>query len=409
MRQKQVFLFDTTLRDGQQCPGAGMSFKHNLEYAHLAARLGIDVLEAGFAAASQTDYDIVSKIVEEIAPIEEGPMIASLCQLRKKQIETTIEVLEPGLKYHKSRLHTYLPVDPNLMEASLGDYAHEKNKILMDVYTLVSMAAQTGLQVEFSPEGYSRMGENFDFTTDVIRAAVSAGATVINCPDTIGGASHREGKNYFVEHMKIHAAIISQEFPGKNIIWSAHCHNDLGLALENSMNAVFDGPVTQIEGCINGIGERAGNVSLEQCIVYLKQFGKGEIFCRANSEYIQPISDFVAQHMLTRQRHWPVTGENAACHTSGGHTNAILKNPMSYQPFDPREMGKEISFMFGPLSGGNHAKAVIEKQGYRCEENEKADIAQFIKSHYADRRKGITDEELIHAYLLYRETKELTV
>ncbi|NMC63920.1 MAG: 2-isopropylmalate synthase, partial [SAR324 cluster bacterium] len=267
---------------------------------------------------------------------------------------------------------------------------------------------KAGLEVEYSPEGYSRMADNFDFVTDVIRAAVEGGASVINCPDTIGGACWLQGEDYFVEKLKRHAAIIKKEFPEREITWSTHCHNDFGMAVQNSLNAVFFGPARQIEGCINGVGERAGNTSLEQCIMIIKHFAAYQdpdhpFFTRARIENLQKISDFVNRFMLPRQPHWPIAGENAAKHSSGGHTNAVLRNPLAYQPFDPRETGKEITFLFGPLSGGNHAKSIIEQYGYVCEDSEKAKIAQFLKDFYIERRKGITDEELLHGYFEYRK------
>jgi 2-isopropylmalate synthase len=232
---------------------------------------------------------------------------------------------------------------------------------------------------------------------------------VINCPDTIGGASTFQGSDYFVESMKRHAAIISAEFPKSEIIWSVHCHNDFGLAVQNSVNGVFQGPARQIEGCMNGIGERAGNAALEQCIMVIEQFGKtmngangAGFYTTIATEHLQAASDFVGANMLPRQPHSPVCGDNAAKHSSGGHTNAVLKNPLAYQPFDPRSIGKEISFMFGPLSGGNHAKSIIESFGYSCDDSEKAKIGQFIKDCYADRRKGITDMELMDAYYRFR-------
>ena len=127
---------------------------------------------------------------------------------------------------------------------------------------MVKIAGDAGCEVEFSPEGYSRMRKNFDFTTELFRAAIQAGATIINCPDTIGGACLIQGKDYFVENMKKHAQLMKHEFPNIQIMWSAHCHNDFGLAVQNTINAVFKGPARQIEGCINGIGERAGNAAL---------------------------------------------------------------------------------------------------------------------------------------------------
>jgi 2-isopropylmalate synthase len=193
----------------------------------------------------------------------------------------------------------------------------------------------------------------------------------------------------------------------RTIRWSVHCHNDLGLALDNTMTAIFSGPARQIEGCINGVGERAGNVSLEQCIILIEQFGKEvhseySFYTDINLEMLTSASDFIAQKMLARQPHWPITGENAARHSSGGHTNAVLRNPMAYQPFNPTIVGKQISFVFGPLSGSNHVKEILEKNGFNCPNEEKTTIAQAIKNHYSDRRKGITDEELIAGFMEFR-------
>ncbi|OGT31211.1 MAG: 2-isopropylmalate synthase [Gammaproteobacteria bacterium RIFCSPHIGHO2_12_FULL_35_23] len=405
-KQQQIFIFDTTLRDGQQSPGAGMSFEDNLIYADYAEELGVDILEAGFPAASQNDFKIVHTIAKNMAERQSKMIIAALCQLREEQVICTMEALQPSLKKRKARLHTYVPVDPNLMQASLGNLAQNYSHIITEVHRLIKLAADFGFEVEFSPEGYSRMEHNFDFVTDVIRAAISAGARIINCPDTIGGATRWQGEKYFISKMQQHADIIASEFPGYAVIWSVHCHNDLGLALDNTMAAVFSGPACQIEGCINGVGERAGNVALEQCIIMIDQFGK-----KVNPEYnfytsidlkkINKISNFIAEKMLMRQPHWPIIGENAARHSSGGHTNAILKNPMAYQPFDPERVGNKISFVFGPLSGSNHAKDILEKNGFYCPAEEKMQIAQAIKDRYSARRKGITDEELIEGFKEY--------
>lgn len=414
MNQKnRVKIFDTTLRDGQQCPGAGMTFEQNLRYAHLATRLGIDVLEAGFPSASKVDFDIVREIANQLASIESGPVVAGLCQLRREQVEKTIESLLPAVPFKKARMHVYLPVSPALIQASLGDKALDKNGLVKDVEDFVRLAVNAGLEVEFSPEGYSQMGENIDFVTDAIRAAVVGGASVINCPDTLGGACEYQGEEYFVNKMSMHAAVIAEEFPERDITWSMHCHNDFGLAVENSINGVFRGPARQIEGCINGVGERAGNAALEQVIMVIKHFGhlanpEAPFHTRIKTEMLQEVCDFIGKYMLPRQPHWPICGDNAAKHSSGGHTNAILSNPQAYQPFDPAEVGKNISFLFGPLSGGNHAKSIIEERGYICEEAEKAEVAQYIKDLYADRRKGITDTELLQGYFQYRAPIKVT-
>lgn len=406
----RIYIFDTTLRDGQQSPGAGMSVEDNIHYADLANLLRVDVLEAGFPAASQTDSDIVTTIAQRMADKQSEMIIAGLCQLREAQLVKTMQALQPSVAVKKARIHTYVPVDPNLMKASLGDLADNKVKIVETVYHLIKMAVKAGFEVEFSAEGYSRMGDHFDFTSDLFRAAVKAGVRVINCPDTIGGAARIEGKHYFVRHMSQHAALIKKEFPDSDIIWSAHCHNDFGLALDNSIDAVVSGPARQIEGCINGIGERAGNLALEQCVMYFKHFGDREdpdhpYYTNVDIRHLKSISDFIAAKMLPRQPHSPIVGDNAARHTSGGHTNAILSNPLVYQPFDPKEIGGEVTLAFGPFSGGNHAKQIIEKHGYECSDKDKAWIAQQIKQLYSDRRKGITEQELIAGYLKVRENR----
>ena len=410
MSKNKIHIFDTTLRDGQQSPGAGMSFDDNIKYADLADKLNIDVLEAGFPSASNTDFEIVNTISKKMAERGSNMIIAGLCQLRPKQVEITMDSLRPSLAGGNARVHMYLPVDQNLAVASLGS-KNDFEQNIKNVYSMVKMAADEGFEVEFTPEGYSRLGDSFDYVSDVIRAAVSAGATIINCADTIGGACEREGEEYFVKNMIKHAEIIKTEFPDKNIIWSSHCHNDLGLALENSMNAVFDGPALQVEGCINGVGERAGNASIEQCVMFINLFGKQkdiEYYNDVNIEGFKEISDFIGDKMLPRQPHSPITGLNSARHTSGGHTNAILNNPLAYQPFDPKSVGSEVSFVFGPLSGGNHAKKIIEENGYICDDKEKAMMAQSIKDMYSDRRKGITDDELVNAYKKLRAPINVT-
>jgi len=157
MNNRQIYIFDTTLRDGQQSPGAGMTFKDNLGYAELANLLQIDVLEAGFPAASSTDFTIVNTIAKNMADKNSNMIIAALCQLREQQFEKTMEALQPSLAIGKARLHTYVPVDPNLMQASLGTLALDKVKIISELYRLITLAVTSGYEVEFSPEGYSRL------------------------------------------------------------------------------------------------------------------------------------------------------------------------------------------------------------------------------------------------------------
>ncbi|MCX8514967.1 MAG: LeuA family protein, partial [Burkholderiales bacterium] len=407
LHSTKIDILDTTLRDGQQSPGAGMSFEHNIKYAHLANKLGIDILEAGFPAASKTDYKIVETISQDMASIKSKIIVSALCQLRENQVEQTIKSLESSSKFKRGRMHIYIPIDPELMEASLGVMAQQKDLILIKINNFINLAVKAGLEVEFSLEGYSRQKSNFNFATEAFIAAVSAGATVLNFPDTIGGASRYEGEDYYLNQIRKHKQIITTQFPNIDFKWSTHCHNDFGLALDNSLTGVFEGVINQVEGCINGVGERAGNVALEQIIMNIKHFGnldhlQYKIHTDINIIYLQEISDFIAQNMLIRQPHYPIVGANAASHSSGGHINAILKNPLAYQPFNPKEIGGAIKFVFGPLSGSNHAQEIIHQYGYSCSDDEKITIAQFIKDYYTDRRKGITNDELMQAYFIYR-------
>ncbi len=204
----QIYILDTTLRDGQQSPGAGMSYADNLHYSSLAHKLKIDILEAGFPSASNTDFKIVNQIAKDMAYIKSEMKISGLCQLREDQVHKTMEALAPSLAINRARIHIYVPVDPELMPVSLGNLANDKPLIIETVHKLIKVMTSTGFEVEFSPEGYSRMRDNFDFTTDVIRAAVDAGAGIINCPDTIGGASRYEGENYFVNKITLSYNIV---------------------------------------------------------------------------------------------------------------------------------------------------------------------------------------------------------
>lgn len=404
MPSTQIYILDTTLRDGQQSPGAGMSFEDNIAYANIAHKLRIDILEAGFPSASKADFAIVNQISKNMAKINSPMIISSLCQMREDQVIKTMSALEPSLAIKKARIHIYVPVDPELMGASLGKLAEDKPAIIAEIHRLIKMMYERGFEVEFTPEGYSRQRENFNFVTELIRAAIKGGATIINCPDTIGGASRFQGDEYFVNSMKKHKEIMKNEFPDKEIIWSMHCHNDYGTALDNSLTGVFSGGARQIEGCINGVGERAGNVALEQCIMMIRQFGKtnNNLYTNVDIRYLKEASDFIAERMLPRQPHSPIVGKNSAAHTSGGHINAILNNPLAYQPFNPEDIGSEISFVFGPLSGSNHAQQIIKKFNYICDDHEKTIITQAIKDLYSERRKGITDEELLLGYKNYR-------
>ena len=407
MREEPVFIFDTTLREGQSCPGAGMGLEANLEYARCAARFGVNVLEVGFPSSSSLDFHTVSTVVNELASERSGPTLAALSPLSDQAIERTLEALAPVTSQGRGRLHLYIPIDLQLLNFSINDAPSSTEDVLklMDVH--ISKAVKEGVEVQFTPQGYSRPGLHEQFTTEMLRVAVGAGAGIINCPDTVGCAYPYEGEHYFVNRMRTHAALIQEEFPERQIVWSTHCHNDFGLALANTLNAVFHGPVRQVQGCFNGIGERAGNAPLEQIVLALKHFidraQERKFTTSVKPIYIQQISDFVSQHMLPRQPHWPISGENAARYSSREQAEAFLRDNNAYQPFKPEDTGNKVTLLFNHQSGGAHVRAIISSAGFACDEAESSTIADYVKSKYEERRKGITDAEVIKAYFEYRK------
>lgn len=397
---KQIYIFDTTLRDGQQSPGAAMSLEDNIQYAHIAKKLQIDVLEAWFPSASAYEFERVQRISDAIVD-GDSPVIVWLTQARQHLVDKTIESLLPAAKYDKGRMHIYFPVDPHLIKAGLWD--KDIHQFPKKIHNFCKQAYDAWLSVEFSPEGYSRIDGTFSFTTDLICAAIEWGATIINCPDTIGWAHPRQGNNYYVHTMQKHATAIAEKYPDKNIIRSVHNHNDLGYALTNSLNGIIDGPATQIECTMNGVGERAGNCSLEQVAMHIHIYGKEQwVYTHLSLEYLQEASDFIAQRMLPRQTHRPITWDNAARHTSWWHVNALLENPTVYQPFDPCIVWKSwISLVFGPSSWGNHAQHIVQEAWRNCPDQHKATFAQYIKTRYQERYKWLSDKEVVAWFVAY--------
>lgn len=388
--------FDTTMRDGRQCPGAWVTDAHYFEYIALANRVGFDVIEAGFPSSSESEFWQVKEVADRAWSGEISSMIAGLCQLRRDQVERTIRSLEWAVKARKAFFHTYLPVDPKLLRASIGDI--DRAAEIQKVSDFISLAVWQGMIAQFSPEGYSRVWENFDFTTDLIRSAVQAWATYINCPDTIGGASHYEGQNYYVENMRRHKEIIDREFPWNGVVWSVHTHNDLGNAVENSIWWVVNGVARKVEWTVAWVWERAGNADLLQVVMNLRQFHDKRFDTNhIDTSLFWSIGNLVSRSMLPVQPHYPIIGANAYRHTSGGHVNALQHDSSVYHPFDPVSVGGNVSFIFGPQSGWNLAQEIVEKSGIKFEGNEKV-FAQYLKNAFPERRKGMTDGEIINAY-----------
>lgn len=319
----QIYFFDTTLRDGEQCPGASMNLREKLEVARQMERLGMDVIEAGFPCISDGDFEAVHTIAREIKKCR----IAGLARCVKADIEAAARALEPAGE--RARIHIFLATSKLHMQFKLKK---AESEILRMAAEGVSYAKQFVQDVEFSPEDASRT--DLDFLTKVVETVIDAGATTVNIPDTVGYTTPDEFYR-IIRHLKENVPNI-----GKAVI-SVHCHNDLGLAVANSLAAVRAG-ARQVEGTINGIGERAGNVALEEVIMALRtragQFG--DVTDNINTKEIVRTSRIVARMSgMQVQRSKAIVGENAFAHSSGIHQHGILNCRETYEVMDPQAVG----------------------------------------------------------------------
>ena len=319
----QIYFFDTTLRDGEQCPGASMNLREKLEVARQMERLGMDVIEAGFPCISDGDFEAVHTIASEIKKCR----IAGLARCVKADIESAARALEPA--GDRARIHIFLATSKLHMQFKLKK---AETEILRMAAEGVSYARQFVQDVEFSPEDASRT--DLDFLTKVVETVIDAGATTVNIPDTVGYTTPDEFYR-IIRHLKENVPNI-----GKAVI-SVHCHNDLGLAVANSLAAVRAG-ARQVEGTINGIGERAGNVALEEVIMALRtragQFG--DVTDNINTREIVRTSRIVARMSgMQVQRSKAIVGENAFAHSSGIHQHGILNCRETYEVMDPQAVG----------------------------------------------------------------------
>ena len=319
----QIYFFDTTLRDGEQCPGASMNLREKLEVARQMERLGMDVIEAGFPCISDGDFEAVHTIAREIKKCR----IAGLARCVKADIEAAAKALDPAGE--RARIHIFLATSKLHMQFKLKK---AESEILRMAAEGVSYAKQFVQDVEFSPEDASRT--DLDFLTKVVETVIDAGATTVNIPDTVGYTTPDEFYR-IIRHLKENVPNI-----GKAVI-SVHCHNDLGLAVANSLAAVRAG-ARQVEGTINGIGERAGNVALEEVIMALRtragQFG--DVTDNINTKEIVRTSRIVARMSgMQVQRSKAIVGENAFAHSSGIHQHGILNCRETYEVMDPQAVG----------------------------------------------------------------------
>ncbi|MDA1276279.1 MAG: 2-isopropylmalate synthase [Verrucomicrobia bacterium] len=380
MKNKDIIIFDTTLRDGEQCPGASMNLREKLEVARQLARLKVDVIEAGFPIISDGDFTAVQAIAKEI----KGPIIAGLARCVPRDIDAAGEAVKPAGK--RGRIHVFLATSKIHREFKLGKAQSEIIRLAVEG---VKRAKSFVSDVEFSPEDGSRTEP--DFLVQVCRAAVDAGATTINVPDTVGWAVPEQ-----------YAALIGHlhdEVPafqtGQAVI-SVHCHNDLGLAVANSLAAVRVG-ARQVECTVNGIGERAGNAALEEIVMALKtrqDFYRG-FRCRVNTREIVKSSRLVSRMCgLIVQRSKAIVGENAFAHASGIHQDGILKKRETYEIMDPQDVGWGKTDL--PLTKHSGRAAVASRLRHLGFKMNEADIAAIFSrfKEVGDKKKFVYDDDL---------------
>ena len=373
----QIYFFDTTLRDGEQCPGASMNLREKLEVARQMERLGMDVIEAGFPCISDGDFEAVHTIAREIKKCR----IAGLARCVKADIEAAARALEPAGE--RARIHIFLATSKLHMQFKLKK---AESEILRMAAEGVSYAKQFVQDVEFSPEDASRT--DLDFLTKVVETVIDAGATTVNIPDTVGYTTPDEFYR-IIRHLKENVPNI-----GKAVI-SVHCHNDLGLAVANSLAAVRAG-ARQVEGTINGIGERAGNVALEEVIMALRtRADRYGATVAAESRHLvrasQTLRD-VTESVIARNK--AIVGLNAFAHEAGIHQHGMMADARTYEIMRPEDVGFESSyFVLGKHSGRHAVGKRAEALGHVLEGQRLADVFAGFKQR-ADQIGEINDAEL---------------
>ena len=372
-----VRIFDTTLRDGEQAPGFSMTVEGKLVIARALADLNVDIIEAGFAAASPGDAHAVKTIAGEI----EGPTICSLARLNERDIDAAALAIEPA---RRRRVHTFIGTSPIHREKKLK---LDKEEILSKVSALVAHARAACDDVEFSPEDAIRTER--DYLIEVVQAAIEAGATTINIPDTVGYTTPEEIADLF--------QFLARETPGaERAVFSVHCHDDLGMAVANSLAAVRGG-ARQIECAINGIGERAGNCSLEEAVMALRT--RRDYF--GVDTQIDATKIYPAAQSLARVTHNPIprnkaiVGRNAFAHEAGIHQHGVLADKRTYEIMDAESVGvPSNSIVLGKHSGKHALAARIAALGFEVGSQKIEDIFPDFK-RLADTCREVTDADLV--------------
>lgn len=373
----QVRIFDTTMRDGEQSPGASMTLEEKLELAKLLEDMKVDIIEAGFPIASQGDFEAV----RAIAQIIKESTVCGLSRAGQKDIERCAEAVRPAAR---PRIHTFISTSPLHMKHKLN---MEPSAVLEKIHDSVTLARNLVEDVEWSAEDATRTER--DFLRRAVETAIKAGATTINIPDTVG-------YSFPDEYGAIFKDLIENVPNADKVIFSAHCHNDLGLAVANSLSAVLNG-ARQIECAINGLGERAGNAALEEIVMALRVRENALPF-KTNIETTRLTQ---ASKMVSRITGFPVqfnkaiVGKNAFAHESGIHQDGMLKNAETYEIMRPETVGQgATNLVMGKHSGRHAFKDKLSALGYELSDNAFLDAFQKFKD-LADRKKFVYDDDII--------------
>src|SRR5499427_550472 len=372
----RVVIFDTTLRDGEQCPGATMTHEEKIEVAELLDTMGVDIIEAGFPIASDGDF----AAVHEIAKRTKNAVVCGLARASFNDIDRCAEAIKPAKRH---RIHTFLSTSPVHMKYKLQKEPHEVYEM---VIAQVTRARNYTDDVEWSSEDGTRT--EFDFLCRCVEAAIKAGATTINIPDTVGYTVPEE---YFALLKRLRERVPNSDAAR----FSVHCHNDLGMAVANSLAGLHAG-ARQIECTVNGIGERAGNASLEEVVMAMRVrndvlpywTGIDATMLTRASKLVAAVTSFPVQYNKA------IVGRNAFAHESGIHQDGMLKHTQTYEIMMPEDVGvKQTSLVMGKHSGRHAFVHKLEELGYRLAGNQLEDAFVRFKA-LADRKKHVYDEDI---------------
>src|SRR6059036_3502037 len=371
-----VLIFDTTLRDGEQSPGISLNRQEKLEIAHQLARLGVDVIEAGFPITSPGDFESVQTIAREV----EGPVICGLARTSKQDIDAAWNAVKDA---ERARIHTFIATSDIHIERKLQT---TRDDVKGQARAAVAHAREYTDDVEFSPEDGSR--SDVEFMAEVIQVAIDEGATTINVPDTVGYTMPHEYSAMFEELYRLVPAL-------RDVVVSVHCHNDLGLAVANSFAGLTAG-CRQVECAVNGIGERAGNASLEEIVMLLhtRESSVG-LWTGANTREIARTSRLVSR--LTGYNVQPnkaIVGRNAFAHEAGIHQDGVLKERTTYEIMDATTVGlASNSIVLGKHSGRHALRKALEEMGFELD-GQTLNTAFKRFKEIADRKKQLTALDL---------------